>query len=131
MSGTNEFVIVALDASRPPQIRKDPYIELFFELSEPAPRAWCDEFNSSVQKHMSKPKVRSDEGQYIETWVRNADDIPAHVEFLKKAVLKCNEVQRARDLELSNTRVSESGQETVSSAQAHLNAIVGALTFET
>ena len=129
MSQAEHIGIKSVDANRPPLIRKDPYIELFFELSALAPREWCDDFNSSLQKHISKPKVRSDEGQFIETWVRRADDIPAHLDLLKEAVNSCNELQAAKALELANTVVSESGEPSVSSEQAHLNAVVAALDF--
>lgn len=129
MSGPEPITIIAIDSARPPQIRKDPYIELFFELSDTAPRQWCDDFNSSMQKQLSKPKVRADEGRFIETWVRRAEDIPAHLEVLKTAVHKCNELQQATALALANTVISKSGEATLSSAQTQLNAVISTLVF--
>ena len=126
---SDDVSIKSIDPNRPPQIRKEPYIELFFELSAVVSREWCDEFNSMLQKHMSKPKIRSDEGQFIETWVRRAEDIPAHLELLKKAVKRCDEVMRVRLMEAANVSVSDSGERTESSAQAQLNSIIRGLNF--
>ncbi len=129
MPGPEPITIIGVDSQRPPQIRKDPYIEVFFELSDVAAKQWCDDFNSSMQKQLSKPKVRSDEGRFIETWVRRPEELPAHLEVLKGAVHKCNELQRATALALANTVISESGEATLSSAQTQLNAVISTLDF--
>lgn len=84
MEGISDIRIVGLDERRPPRIRKEPYINLFFKLSHEAPADWCQCFNSLLAKHGSTPKIKPDEGLFIETWVRKPGEIEAHLELLKK-----------------------------------------------
>ena len=45
MTQFNEIKIIGIDTNRPPRIRKEAYIDLFYQLSEDAPEEWCEDFN--------------------------------------------------------------------------------------
>lgn len=46
MTSFNEIKIIGFDTSRPPRVRKEAYIDLFYQLSEDAPEEWCEDFDS-------------------------------------------------------------------------------------
>jgi len=45
MDGISDIRIVGIDAKRPPIIRKEPCIDIYFELSHKVPKYWAEEFN--------------------------------------------------------------------------------------
>ena len=44
MKNINDLKITGIDNARPPRIRKEPYIDLVFTLSEKANKEWCHDF---------------------------------------------------------------------------------------
>ena len=91
MDGISDIKIVGVDQKRPPIIRKEPYIDIFFELSHKAPPEWCIDFNRLMKDHPTTPKIQASEGLYIEAWVKKSDEIASFVELLKKTVTECND----------------------------------------
>ena len=67
MKGISDLRIIGIDERRPPIIRKEPYIDLYFKLSHQAPADWCNDFNALLSKHPSAPKINPKEGLYIES----------------------------------------------------------------
>ena len=132
MEGLSDIKIVGIDETRPPRIRKEPYIDIFFKLSHQAPEEWCRDFNSLLTDELGKPSIEEKEGLYIDAWVRTPDEIEALLEMLKGKVAKCTRqyierVERSiRDA--SETDASLAGEE--SGEQGRLNKIIAALEFD-
>lgn len=130
MEGISDIRIAGIDEKRPPKIQKGPYIDLFFRLTHKAPADWCEGFNDLLAKYDTTPKIEMNEGLYIETWVRNAGEITAHVQLLKEKVAECNTLYiekveaRIRDRDSGNAQLqAELGE------QGRLNGIIAALDF--
>lgn len=130
MAGNNDIIIAGIDENRPPKIHKEPYIDLYFKLSSKAPPAWCTDFNDALAKHPSSPKVKPEEGLFIETWVRKSEDIAAHLKFLKLAVLECNR-RYAEKLRINRENAAKAGDALKQGLgeQGRLNQIISELDF--
>jgi hypothetical protein len=131
MEGISDIKIISIDEMRPPVIRKEPYIDLFFKLSHQAPSEWCRDFNNLLADHASKPNIKEKEGLYIELWVRTPDEIVAVFEIIKETVETCTRefIERkelaARDAGDANMSDSEASGE-----QGRLNRILASLDFD-
>jgi hypothetical protein len=132
MEGISDIRITGMDERRPPVIRKQPYIDLFFKLSHQAPADWCRDFNNLLSKHPSTPKIKEVEGLYIEAWVRTPDDIAPLLEQLKATVTKCTH-QYIRRIELAARKAGDASASLAhesSGEQGRLNRILAALDFD-
>ena len=131
MEGISDIKIIGIDEKRPPMIRKEPYIDLFFKLSHQAPVDWCKDFNSLMSKQPGTPKIDAKQGLYIESWVKTPDEIVTHLEQLKAKVAQCSDeyIERielaARNAVGANASLSEETGE-----QGRLNRIIAALDFD-
>jgi hypothetical protein len=131
MEGISDIKIIGIDEKRPPVINSAPYIDLFFKLSHQAPLDWCTEFNALVSKHPGSPKIKKNEGLYIESWVKTPDMITDYLEQLKTKVTLCSDMyierieQAARDT--SSNDVSGVAED---SPQGRLNKIIAELVFD-
>lgn len=130
MEGISDIRIMGIDEKRPPRIRKEPYIDLFFRLTHKAPLDWCQDFTDLQSAREGAPKINTDECLYIETWVRTPDEIPGRLQVLKQGVAECNtryiEKIRAhqRDRDSDNDQLlREEGP------QGRLNRIIATLDF--
>lgn len=130
MEGISDIKICGVDETRPPRIRKEPYIDLYFKLSHQAPKAWCEDFNLRVSKKGHSVKIESSKGLFIETWVRELDEIAPLLETLKQAVSACNEQYiariraEARAAENAHASVGDEGE------QGRLNRIIASLNYD-
>lgn len=132
MEGINDIKIIGIDEKRPPKIRSEPYIDLFFKLSHKAPEDWCKDFNALLSKHPTKPRIKEKEGLFIDAWVKSPDDIEQFLEQLKGKVTECSE-QYIRRIELSVLNAERDGaslEEEVTGEQGRLNKIIAGLEFE-
>ena len=131
MQGISDIRIVGIDERRPPKVRKEPYIDLFFRLSHQVPGDWCDSFNRLTEK--LEPAVRIDkrEGLFIDTYVRDMSQIPAHLEKIKKNIVACNEqyIENIRQKSLADAAANASLQGD-GGQQGKLNAIIASLNFD-
>jgi hypothetical protein len=131
MNDINDIKIISIDETRPPQIRKEAYIDVYFKLSMQAPEDWCDEFNALGRKINPAVKIDIKKGIIIEAWVKNMNDLPAHLEKIKLKVKECNEqyIEKARlkALAMAASVASKLGQ---GSEQSALNEIVAGLKFD-
>ena len=130
MEGISDIRIIGMDEKRPPRIRKEPYIDLFFKLSHQAPSDWCRDFNSLLSKHPATPKIKEKEGLFIEAWVRSADEITVFLEQLKATVTDCT----TQYIERIESTARAAGDDNSSLAeeqgeQGRLNRIIAALDF--
>ena len=91
MKGISDLRIIGIDETRPPTIRKEPYIDIFFKLSHQAPSDWCKDLNYLLtqQKSTTNSKIDEKEGTYIKTWVRKADEIHGLVDQFKTTITEC------------------------------------------
>ena len=131
MEGISDIRIIGIDEKRPPRVRKEPYIDLFFMLSHQAPKKWCEDFNKLVKDLVPPVKINENEGIFIDAYVRDMNLIPGHLEKIKKRIAACNEqyIQniRQRELDEANRNTSLYG---ASGEQGKLNTIVAALKFD-
>lgn len=130
MEGISDIKIVGIDERRPPRIRKEPYIELYFRLSHKAPKDWCQNFNALLSKHYYAPKIKVEEGLFIETWVRKPEEIEGVLDLLKTNVTECIQ-QYIRKVEAQERAAMDPGsQGEESGEQGRLNRIIGGLNYD-
>lgn len=131
MEGISDIKIIGIDAKRPPRIRKEPYIELFFELSHQAPPDWCEDFNRLVSKWEYSSKITPATGLFIEAWVRKPEEIEKLLLAFKKAVNSCTEAYIARiEASARAAAADANGLTKDEGEQGRLNRIVAALNFD-
>ena len=132
MEGISDIKIIGFDENRPPMIRKEPYIDLFFKLIHKAPKAWCDDFNQLTAKEKYSAKITADTGLFIEAWVRTPDEIEGILRSLKKVVETCsdNYIERINAEILAASNTSTSSKPGNSGEQGRLNKIIAELDFD-
>ena len=131
MQGISDIKIIGLDEKRPPMVRKEPYIDLFFKLSHQAPQDWCEDFNRLTGKMDPAIKIDKKTGLYIDTYVRDMQQIQQHLDKIKAKIIACNEQYIANiqqkamaDAEKNASLQGDGGR------QGSLNTIVAALKFD-
>ena len=131
MEGISDIRIIGIDEMRPPKIRKEPYIDIFFKLSHQAPTDWCSDFNALMAKHPSSPKINGKEGLYIEAWVKSPDEIVSFLEQLKVKVAECSCAYIKRiELSIRNAGDANASLAQEAGEQGRLNRIIAALDFD-
>jgi len=131
MEGISDIRITGIDETRPPRIRKAPYIDLYFRLSHKPPKAWCEDYNRLLEKRKQPININPDEGLFIETWVRKPDELPDLVNLLKNTVAACNEQYIARIQAESLAAAAKSGIKLGDEGeQGRLNRIIAELSFD-
>jgi len=132
MHGISDICIIGIDATRPPYIRKQPYIDIYFELSHQAPVDWCNDLNSLLVLNpiTNNTKVIAQDGLFIETWVRDPEEIATLLEQLKETVTECTRqyIERIK-IAAQQSDGNNDLQIDESSPQATLNRIVASLDF--
>jgi len=130
MNSIDDIKIVGFDDARPPRVRKEAYIDLFFKLSHKAPTDWCEDFNSLGRQLNPSPKIDINRGECIDSYVNDMEQIAPHLEQVKKAIIDCNqrfmEKLRQKELALAASNADLRGQD---GEQYRLNQIVDALDF--
>ena len=131
MEGISDIKIVGVDERRPPIIRKEPYIDVYFKLSHQAPVDWCKAFNSLTSKLASAPKIKEKDGLFIETWVRNADEIIPLLELLKGKIVECTKLY-IEEIEAASNKNNAANASAMSETgeQGRLNQIIASLNFD-
>ncbi len=129
MEGISDIRISGIDQSRPPLIRKEPYINLYFRLNHKAPANWCDAFNNKVAHGNFPVKIDPVDGIFIETWVRRPEEIEPLLAVLKSAVSATSEEYVAR-VEAEAKAAAEKGATPDNEGeQGRLNRIIAGLDF--
>ena len=131
MKTISDINIIGIDTTRPPIIRKEPYIDLFFELSHQAPTDWCKDLNSlfGLNPLTKNSKISENEGLFIITWVRAPEEITALVLQLKRTITECS-LQYIERIQLAAQQPTDTNTPAVSAEQANLNKIISSLNFD-
>ena len=131
MEGISDIKIIGVDEKRPPKVRKEPYIDIYFKLSHQAPADWCKDFNALLSKHPTSPKIKEKEGLFIDAWVRSPDEIPIFLEQLKEKIAQCsqNYIERIELSTRSAGEDSESLSHVTGGEQGRLNRIIADLDY--
>lgn len=133
MKGISDLKIIGIDETRPPYIRKEPYIDIFFKLSHQAPVDWCKELNNLMSKQTitTNATIIEKEGKFIGAWVRSAEEIASLLATLKITIVECTR-QYIEQIQLSaqqsNAANASLAQDT--GPQADLNRILASLKFD-
>ncbi len=90
MSNIENIKIKGLDANRRPSLKNKKYIDVFYELSQKAPRDWCADFNLLFSKSAMNAKINPDNGLFVETWVRDITHIQTELDQIKEIIKTCN-----------------------------------------
>ncbi len=131
MEGISDIRISGIDEKRPPLIRKEPYINLYFKLIHKAPKVWCDDFNHLVSKKTFPAKIDPHEGLFIETWVRLPEEIELALGGFQEAIKVCNDAYIARIQEEARSAAENSGDKLEDEGkQGQLNRIIAGLKFD-
>ena len=131
MSEFIDIKIIGIDKDRPPRIRKEAYIDLFFRLSAKGSIEWCEDFNALGRKINPSPKVDKNTGECIQTYVSNMALIAPHLADVKEVLRNCNQQhqqkieEKARVLAASNATLQ--GQD---GEQHKLNQVIEGLNFD-
>jgi hypothetical protein len=131
LEGISDIRIVGIDEKRPPRVRKEPYIDLFFRLSHQAPKKWCEDFNKLAKDLVPTVRINENEGIYIDAYVRDMNHIPTHLDKIKKKITACNEqyLENIRQRELAEAARNNSLY-GAAGEQGKLNAIIAALSYD-
>ncbi len=130
MEGISDIRISGIDEMRPPRIRKEPYINLYFKLTHEAPKQWCEDYNRLVSKKTFPAKIDPQAGLFIDTWVRKPEEIEPAFEGLKEAVMICNDEYIAR-IRAESAAAANSGDKLEDEGeQGRLNRIIAGLNFD-
>jgi len=129
MQSIRELKVIGIDESRPPVIRKEPYIELFFKINNQAPKDWCIHFNDVMKNAKYPVKIKPEEGVMVETWVRGVDEIEKSLKVIQLAFVRCSD-DYIENIE-SQSRINESDVSgaPISPEQMNLNNVVSNLKF--
>lgn len=132
MEGISDIRISGIDETRPPRIRKEPYINLYFKLVHKVPEAWCNDFNRLVSKHKYPIKVEPSEGLFIDTWVRKPEEIELALSGLQEAITTCNEeyIANIRAAAMAATSADAGNKPEDEGEQGRLNRIIAGLKFD-
>ncbi len=125
-----DIKIIGIDEKRPPRIRKEPYIDLYFKLSQEPSVEWRGVFETLVRRIDPPIHVEPKSADIISTYVRDMKLIQAQLDVIKKKIAACNEEYRAYLIK----KVAEDAEKLAKlsqgeGAQAKLNAIVSLLDF--
>ena len=130
MEGISDIRIVGMDETRPPRIRKEPYIDLCFRLSHKVPVEWCRDFTALQSQQGHTSSINADERLFIETWVRTPGEIAGQLQMLKKAITECNAAYIANIEASQRERAGGNDQvQNETGPQGDLNRIIAGLDF--
>lgn len=131
MNAISDLKIIGIDPTRPPVVRKEAYIDLYFKLSHQAPSDWCEDFNKLGHQMKHTAKIDKLKGMVIETWIREMEEIPQHLDVIKGKIAQCNEafLEKIRQKELAALAKSTS-TDNKDVHQNKLNAIIATLNFD-
>ncbi len=130
VEGISDIKISGMDPARPPRIRKEPYIDLYFKISHKAPASWCDGFNRIASERQLKAKIDPSDGLFIVTWVRKPEDIEPVLTSLKAVVSSSNEDYIARIEAERRAAAARSSDPENEGEQGRLNRIIAGLKFD-
>ena len=90
MEKIENLKIKGIDQNRLPNLDNNNYIDVIYELTQKAPRDWCLDFNNFFNKERNKTRIDPEKGLYIETWVRDMEEISNELDLIKQKINICN-----------------------------------------
>jgi len=129
VSGIEDIKIKSLDANRRPSLKNKKYIDIYYELSQKAPRDWCADFNLAFSKLSLNAKISPDDGLYIETWVRDITHIQSELDQLKDIIKAINKKYIEQKLEAAAEAQRTASMKGESSSDA-LDEVLELLNFD-
>ena len=132
MEGISDIKICGMDETRPPMIKKEPYIDLNFKLIHKAPKDWCNDFNMMASKDKSPAKIDPEAGLFIETWVRKPEEIEKTLDVLKTTITNCNNqyIERINAASVAAAANQGGDKPKEEGPQGQLNKIITALNYD-
>lgn len=131
MTDINNIKVTGMDEIRPPMVRKENYIDLFFKLSMKAPADWCEAFNTLGHRISPPVKVAPDKGLIIETYVHDMDLIQGQLDKIKQKIKQCNEEYLEKERQKQLALAAKQSELVGSNAkQNQLNEIIAGLNFD-
>ena len=131
MNAIEDIKIIGFDPARPPRVRKEAYIDLYFQLSQKPPEEWCDDFNNMGRSITPSPKIKKENSEFIDSYVNDMSYIASHLEAIKQILIDCTEQYvekiRQREAALAASNAALQGEE---GEQNRLNQIVASLNFD-
>lgn len=121
--------VKGIDPNRYPILKNKNYIDIIFELSAKAPSDWCTLFNNLFSKDRGNVRIDPTEGYFIETWVRNMEDIPNKLQQIKENVRLSNQAYMDKiEEERKHRERSQNTKATLESDK--LDQIINSLDFD-
>lgn len=90
MEKIENLKIKGIDQNRLPNLDNNNYIDVIYQLTQKAPRSWCLDFNNFFSKDRHKTRIDPEKGLYIETWVRDMEEISNELDLIKQKINICN-----------------------------------------
>lgn len=132
MQDINDIQIIGIDEARPPLVRKEAYVDLYFQLSVKAPEDWCEDFNRLGHQITPPVKIKPNQGIFLETYVHDVDKIQQHLDKIKQKIKLCSEQYLEKERQkLIDQAAKNAGVHGVSAKQNALNKIIAGLNYET
>ena len=129
MSENINITIQRIDPNRYPSVVNKNYIDIIFELSEKATKDWCVLFNDSFVNNVDNIRINPEEGNFVETWVRDMEEIPEKLNLIKEVTkstnTKCME-KLIKDAELRDNSYNKNQ----SAESVRLEKILNELNFD-
>ncbi|NVJ60252.1 MAG: hypothetical protein HWE27_07680 [Gammaproteobacteria bacterium] len=130
MEGTLQLKVIGMDPNRPPVIRKEPYIELYFKLNAKAPIQWLKSFVDLVSNGPYPIKMKPAESDIIGTWVRTPAEVEAAFHYIKSQVIANTDHLNKRLLAQKSAEQALANGIVLTPEQIELNTIVANLDFD-
>ena len=119
--------VKGIDSKRRPCLVNKNYIDIIFE--DKADKDWCVLFNDSFTNSGANVRVNPEEGQYVETWVRDMEDIPEILDLIKEHTSQTNFTYSDK-LVQDDIKRKEAYNQVKSIASERLDKILGDLNFD-
>jgi hypothetical protein len=130
MIDISQIKIIGIDPERPPRMRKELYIDLYFKLSVKAPVDWCEEFNKLGHRLSPPVKVTPANGLIMETYVHDMNHVQEHLDKIKTRIKQCNEEYLEREHQRQLAKEARNAETSVGDAkQDRLNKIIAELIY--
>ena len=91
MSNPINIKLIGIDPMRYPNLSKSNYIDISYQLSEKPHKDWCVIFND-IFKNDGNIRIDLTSSEFIDTWVRDMEDIPTRFTTIKESVALTNKL---------------------------------------
>ncbi len=127
MSNSINIKLIGIDPKRYPNLLKNNYIDVNYQLSEKPPKDWCVIFND-IFKNVGNVRIDLSSSQFIDTWVRDMEDITARFMTIKESIELTNKLYSEK---LFNDEMikKDAYNQTKSAKSIRLDEILNSLDF--